>query len=107
MSAGALRFEVQIYRHDLENGAYGASGRQREKLKLVDSIDTCGMEVLRIVELSECLLLVMGQYCKIKIYYRRSEQSKVDKFKPNADFSGMLTKCKSLQAFSMLNQNGG
>ena len=45
VSTGSFRFEVQIYRHDLENKSFGASGRQREKLKLIDSIDTGGMEV--------------------------------------------------------------
>lgn len=30
VSGGAFRFEISIYRHDLENRSVGATGRQRE-----------------------------------------------------------------------------
>ena len=43
ISGGQFRFEICIYRHDLNRKAVGTTGRDREKLKLVDSIDTGGM----------------------------------------------------------------
>jgi len=46
ISGGQYRFEISIYRHDLNRKGAGVTGRDREKLKLVDSIDTGGMQVL-------------------------------------------------------------
>jgi len=43
ISGGPYRFEVMIYRHDLAAEGLSNTGRQREKLKLVDSIDTDGL----------------------------------------------------------------
>lgn len=45
ISGGQFRFEICIYRHDLSLKGAGVTGRDREKLKFVDSIDTCGLQV--------------------------------------------------------------
>ncbi len=65
ISGGTMRFEVLIYRHDLGNASPSATGRQREQLKLVDSLDTNGMTVMQIVELNDQHLLVIGHYSEM------------------------------------------
>ena len=46
ISGGHRSFEISIYRHDLAKQGYGVTGRQREKLKLIDTIDTDGLSVV-------------------------------------------------------------
>ena len=46
------------------------TGRDREKLKLIDSIDTCGMSVMQMVELNDEFLLVVGHMCDMRLYKR-------------------------------------
>ena len=48
------------------------TGRDREKLKLIDSIDTCGMSVMQMVELNDEFLLVVGHMCDMRLYKRGS-----------------------------------
>ena len=70
ISGGPYRFEVHIYRHDLDNQTFGVTGRQREKLKLVDSIDTDGLVVMQMLELNDQYLLIMGHMCNMRLYKR-------------------------------------
>ena len=70
ISGGPFRFEVLIYRHDLELDGLGVTGRQREKLKQVDSIDTDGLQVVQMLELNDQYLLVVGNLCQMRLYLR-------------------------------------
>ena len=70
ISGGQYRFEICIYRHDLARTTPNTTGRDREKLKLVDSIDTCGMSVVQMVELNDEYLLVVGHSCDMRLYRR-------------------------------------
>ena len=70
ISGGHLRFEVCIYRHDLENSISVLHGGSREKLKLVDSIDTNGHIILHIVELNEQYLLLVSRLFKMLLFRR-------------------------------------
>ena len=77
ISGGQFRFEICIYRHDLNRKALGTTGRDREKLKLVDSIDTGGMQVLQMIELNDeyhhfVYLLVVGHMCEMRLYKREA-----------------------------------
>ena len=82
ISGGQYRFEICIYRHDLNrkpsSTSSHATGRDREKLKLVDSIDTGGMQVLQMLELNDeyhhfVYLLVIGHMCEMRLYKREAD----------------------------------
>lgn len=70
ISGGPYRFEVLIYRHDLAAESHSNTFRQREKLKQVDSIDTNGLQVVQIIELTEQYLLIVGHLCQMRLYMR-------------------------------------
>ena len=108
ISGGAFRFEIMIYRHDLDNQSVGVGGRQREQLKLVDTIDTNGMTVVQMLELNDQYLLVIGHMCNMQVFKRvsaesldsdssssTSSESTAPNFNLSVDFTGLLSKATS------------
>lgn len=96
ISGGAFRFEICIYRHDLDNTAMGSTGGQREQLKLVDSIDTNGMNVVQMLELNDEYLLLIGHLSNMQIHRRLPPEKLVEEeksgFNPSVNFEGLLSK---------------
>lgn len=72
ISGGPFRFEVLIYRHELAAEGHSNTFRQREKLKQVDSVDTNGLQVVQMIELTEQYLLIVGHLCQMRLYVRES-----------------------------------
>ena len=84
----------------------GASGRQREQLKLVDTIDTNGMTVVQMLELNDQYLLVIGHMSMMQIFRRlepeersdggskeaASNDENEDTFDLSVNFNGLLSK---------------